>query len=126
MDCSEFSSCLSAFLVPTITIVGMFLGIYNFRLSVKKRNVELFDRRYEFYKKLEKYWLSTGHSAESVSKDPHCDIEDLISFAKESRFLFGNDISEHIISLEGKGHYGSLMFPNSDFSEPFGKYLNFE
>jgi hypothetical protein len=122
----HWTQYVSALLVPSVAVVGIALGVLNYRLSKQKREGELFDRRFEFYLKLQSYWMSSGQIAEREDRDPECHFEDLTVFAIESGFLFGNEISNHIMSLEGKGHYGSAWFPNEDFSKPFDNYLHYK
>jgi len=120
--CTFFTSnwiyILSALLTPTIAVAGVVIAFFQWKTNDLKRQNELFDRRYEFYQRLRKWWLAT--SAPAVNS---FDIEDLIPLAEEADFLFGNDISKHILSFEGKSHTGSPFFPNDDFSLPFRKYL---
>jgi hypothetical protein len=121
MQMSDVPYCvrlLSALLVPTIAIAGIVLGILNHRLARKRRKDELFDRRYEFYRRARDFWLSTANPA-----SPPPDIQDWISVAGEASFLFGRDIAEHLVSLDGKRHDGSPFFPNDDFVRPFRRYL---
>ena len=108
----------SALLAPTIAIVALFLGVLNYRLSARRRRDDLFDRRYRFYQQVRDAWLST---ADPSTRPP--DIEDWIPIAEEASFLFGSDIADHLVSLDGRKHSGSPFFPNDNFVEPFRKYL---
>ena len=118
--CAEKSwvDIFQALLTPTIAIAGVLIGYYQWRNNEYKRQNELFDKRFEFYKKSCDAWLATGNPD---AQSP--DVEDLIPISEEAKFLFGDDIALHILSLEGKSHNGSPFFPNIDFSEPFYKYL---
>jgi hypothetical protein len=115
---------LAAALTPTVAIVGLAVGILNHRLAKKRRDDDLFDRRYEFYKKIRGVWLSTGSGAPPGS-DPTIDTLDLIPLAEEADFLFGDDIPQHIMDLDRKGHHGHPDFPNEEFIKPFRIYLRF-
>jgi hypothetical protein len=119
---NDWINILSALLTPTIAIAGIVLGILNYLHAQRKRKDDLFDRRYEFYKKVRDWWLTTGTGA-PPDQNPFIDPEELIPIAEEARFLFGDDIAQHILSLDESGHSGSSFFPNSDFIEPFEKYL---
>lgn len=110
---------LSACLTPTVAVIGIIIAIIQCRLAFKKRKDDLFDRRYAFYKQIERYWLETSDIA--TGREP--ELEGLVSAAQEAEFLFGNDVRDHILSLEGKRHDGSPYFPNEDFVKPFRKYL---
>ena len=111
----ESIELLSAWLVPIIGIVTIITAFLQIYYTAKKRKDDLFDKRFDFYKRLERYWLSTN------SNGPP-DITDLFPIASEARFLFGKDIERHILSLAGKGSSNS-MFAEDDFTKPFHKYL---
>ncbi len=113
----------SALLTPAVAVAALSLGVINWQLSVRRRKDDLFDRRYAFYKKLSNRWLNTANW-EGTGEDNSMDAEDVISFAIEASFLFGDDIVRHIMSLEQKEHSGSQLFPNQDFVKPFERYLN--
>ena len=118
MELPACVSTLSALLTPMIAIAAIVLGIFNHWLAVRRRRDELFDRRYEFYRRVRDFWLSTADPAV-----PPPDIQEWISVADEASFLFGRDIVEHLVSLENKRHDGSPFFPNDDFVQPFRRYL---
>jgi len=113
---------LAALLTPMVAIAGTVLAYLNYLHAKRKRKDDLFDRRYAFYMRVRDIWLSSGIGA-GPDEDPDLDIEDLIPIAEEAGFLFGDDIAQHIISLDRQGHSGSPFFPNSDFTQPFEKYL---
>ena len=112
----EYINYISACLAPTIAILGIFITICQYNLSLTKRKDDLFDRRYAFYQKIRDKWLSTFD-------DREMDCEELIPYAEEAEFIFGSDISKHILSLSDKNHNGSPFFPEEDFIKPFRKYL---
>jgi hypothetical protein len=107
-----------------VAVAGIALATLSYLHARRVRKDALFDRRYAFYLGVRKMWLSTGTGAPS-GEDPAVYQEDLIPIAEEAGLLFGEDIAQHILSLEGPGHTGSPFFPNSDFTEPFEKYLRF-
>lgn len=110
---------LSALLTPMIAIAGIAIGVLNYLHARRKRKDDLFDRRYEFYKGVRDWWLKTADLSA-----PPIDFEEALAIADEARLLFGEDIAKHILSLVGPGrHPGSPFFPDSDFIEPFVKYL---
>lgn len=111
---------LSAILTPIVAIGGLVIAVLNYRHAHRKRKDDLFDRRYEFYRRLRDWWLRTAEPDQ-----PLVDAEDVIPIAEEARLLFGEDIAQHILSLAGKAHSGSPFFPNDDFTRPFDKYLRF-
>lgn len=104
-----------------IGIIGTIFTYKNYQLNERRRKDELFDRRFAFYKRLCKIWLSTA-----VDDEPELELENLLCIIDEARFLFDEDIVNHILALEGKYHTGHPSFPNDDFVKPFNKYLHFE
>lgn len=111
---------MEIYLTVVTTIVGV-LGVFftwiQIHLAKLKRKDDLFNLRYEFYKNVSEIWTSTCNSETTP-----LDIVDLIPIAEKARFLFGEDISQHIISLERKTATNPF-FPDEDFSKPFYKYL---
>lgn len=108
---------LSAWLAPILAIVVITTSIMQYILAAKKRKDDLFDKRYNFYKKAEKVWLSSFNE-----DNPPMDIIDLLPLASEATFLFGKEVSKHIISFEGK-KCTHPWFADDDFAKPFYKYL---
>lgn len=114
----DWIDIFQALLTPVIAIGGLGVAIFQWRTNEKKRQNDLFDRRYALYQRIEKWWLATADS-----DAPPPDIEDLVPVAQEVEFLFDKNLAKHIISLEGKRHTGSPFFPNEDFFKPFRRYL---
>ena len=108
-------------LLPIATIFIALLGVVftfqQFRLAKKKRKDDLFKLRYAFYRKLSNNWVKTHNR-----NNPTWDRVDLFPISEEANFLFGEDISAHILSLEHKRASHGL-FPDDNFSGPFQKYL---
>lgn len=111
---------MELYLTVVTTIVGI-LGVFftwiQIHLAKLKRKDDLFNLRYEFYESTSQMWISTCNL-----EIPELDIVDLIPIAEKASFLFGKDISKHILSLENK-RAGNPFFPDEDFSKPFFKYL---
>jgi hypothetical protein len=110
---------LTALLTPCVAIFSLLLSFHNHQLAKKRRKDELFDRRYSFYKKFLSYW-------ETTYEDGPLDIDDLQPIAQQAEFLFGKDISEHILSFENKSCNAPEFLPSKDFYEPFVKYLKLD
>lgn len=124
--CKNTINILSAMLTPMVALVGIYLGFMNYELLCKRRKDDLFDRRYKFLKDFEKLWKTTGSESNGATR-PHLDWDDLEPWVQEARFLFGNDIAQHIKSYEGRSYEGGLHWvPDTELSKPFGKYLCFE
>lgn len=115
----------AAILSPVVAVAGLGFALGNFQLAKRRRNDELFDRRYEFYQRLRSMWLRTGRAA-PPGHDPEVYTEDLIPIAEEARFLFGEEIADHVLGLVGKGHQGHPDFPDEWFVKPFRPYLSLE
>jgi len=118
MEKASFITSLQAWSTLALTIAGLLFAGLQCWLAFKRRKDDLFDRRYAFYLKIRAAWLSTQDESQASA-----DIEDLIPLAEEAGFIFGPDISKHIMSLENARHDGSQFFPNDDFIKPFEKYL---
>ncbi|MDP9955096.1 hypothetical protein J2X97_000733 [Epilithonimonas hungarica] len=50
---------LAASLAPLVAVIGIFIGIKNYQLALRKRKDNLFDKRYEFLKDFETLWKTT-------------------------------------------------------------------
>jgi hypothetical protein len=81
---------MSAFLTPTIAIAAAVIGYVQWKTNDETRKNDLFDRRYQCYKEDEEK-SSFG-----------LQVEDLVPVASEAKFLFGDGIVKHIMSLQGK------------------------
>jgi hypothetical protein len=120
----DWIEILSALLTPTIAVVGIVFTWLTYRLGARKRKDELFDRRYDFYKKVEQRWRSTGIGSEP-NQYPKWEWDDIEPWAHEATFLFGSDIAKHLRSYADKGFEGVPWVPDDKFSKPFEKYLKF-
>ncbi len=106
-----------AIVTAIVGTLGIIFTWLQFRLARKKRKDDLFNLRYEFYRSVSNIWISTYDEGNAP-----LDITDLIPLSEKAEFLFGKEISKHILSLENKRAMHSL-FPDDDFSNPFRKYL---
>lgn len=104
---------LSALLTPTIAIAGGIIAWLQWQTNERKRTQELFDRRYEFYKRaLGAY--EEFHSDKNGSTEPW----EFDYFYTEAGFLFGDDIVDHLKNF-GSNPKRNLAW----FARPFSKYL---
>jgi hypothetical protein len=107
-----FSLCLA--------ILTVAISILQWSNNAWKRKNALFDRRYDFFIKVQSWWISVNtHPTEQYDIDD----EDLIPFAIEAEFLFGKDIMNHILSLNKMPFSGTSWFASDNFIDPFRKYL---
>jgi hypothetical protein len=117
---------LAAALTPVVAIIGIILGLKTYKLGIRKRKDDLFDRRYKFLKDFEKLWKTTGSESRGATR--MClEWDDIEAYAQEAHFLFGKDIAEHLRSYEGKSYDQVFPWvPDSYLAKPFNKYLCFE
>jgi len=106
-----------AIVTTIVAVLGLVFTGLQFWIARKKRKDDLFNLRYEFYWNVSKLWLKTSNR-----ENPELDIADLIPIAEKANFLFGKEISKHVLSLEDKRASNDL-FPDDDFSRPFERYL---
>lgn len=116
----------AACLTPTVALIGIFIGTKTYKLALRKRKDELFDRRYQFLKDFEKLWKTTGLESEGATR-MYLEWDDIAPFAQEAYYLFGKDIANHLKSYEGKSFDQHFPWvPDSELAKPFVKYLCFE
>lgn len=122
-DWEDLLPIASFLLSLSVAITGICLGKSNYRLALKRRKDDLFDRRYKFMKDFERLWKTTGD--EKLGGTRSClEWDDLLPWAQEAEYLFGKDIYDHIMSYEGKGYDQQLPWvPDPELSKPFHKYL---
>lgn len=117
---------LAACLTPTVAVIGIFIGVKNYKLAIRKRKDDLFDRRYKFLKDFEQLWKSTGSESDGATIS-ELEWDDIEPWAQEAYYLFGKDIAKHLRSYEGKSFDGQFSWiPDSELAKPFNKYLCFE
>lgn len=116
----EIIDYLSAWLGPIVAVSTVYMHFSQRYTARMKRKDELFDKRYEFYKKIESKWLETYYDS-----TPEWEVVDLIPVANEASFLFGKDIMDHIIGLAEK-RCSTPFFVDDHFIKPFNKYLRHE
>ncbi|WP_270087236.1 hypothetical protein [Sphingobacterium sp. SYP-B4668] len=125
-DLKDIVSLFAASLSPIVAIIAIYIGVKNYKLAKRKRNDDLFDRRYKFLKDFEKAWKTTGPESMGAEK-PHLEWDELEAFAQEAYYLFGKDIADHIRSYEGKSYGRHFSWvPDLELAKPFNKYLCFE
>lgn len=125
MSCEkDIVDIIAALATPIIALCVAIITFGNYRLAKRKRKDDLFDRRYKFYKAVERAWRNTGSGEPNIQ--PWWDWDDIEPWAHEAGFLFGPDISNHLRSYTDKGFEGISWLPDPDFAAPFEKYLSFE
>lgn len=92
---------LSACLTPTVAFAGIYIASKNYKLSLRRRKDELFDKRYKLLRDFESLWKTTGPE-DKGGKIMFLEWDDIEPYAQEAYFLFGKDIADHLKSYEGK------------------------
>ena len=95
----QFIEILSAFLTPTLAVIGAIILVLQYYLSRLKWKLDLYDKRYPFYRAALEY-------IEHVCA--HNDINDQVisnfrNISKYHDLLFGNDITEYLDLLYKRG-----------------------
>lgn len=122
----DIITILSAVLTPLLATVTITSHILNYRLAKKRRNDDLFNRRYQFVIAFEKLWRTTGNEKDGATQ-MMLEWDDLAPFIDEAEYLFGNDIVKHIKSYENKSCNDRMTWvPDTKLRKPFRKYLKFK
>ncbi len=106
-----------AIITAIVGTLGIIFTCLQFILARNKRKDDLFNLRYEFYRSVSNIWIASYDKGNAP-----LDITDLMPISEKAEFLFGKEVSKHILSLENKRATHDL-FPDDDFSKPFRKYL---
>jgi hypothetical protein len=85
-------------------LLASYFAWLNLENSRLKRRDELFDKRYQYYTAIRNYYLQNCDEWYYSSNEDIDELElgrplEVVGFANEARFLFGDDIYEHIMSL---------------------------
>jgi len=83
---------LSALLVPTIAVIGAFIGWQQWRTNQARLKNELFDRRYQHFCVVRDF---IGSIIASGRSEPHEQQKYLVG-TRGMRFLFDQEIAEHM------------------------------
>lgn len=103
-----------------ILLFGTIISILQWKNNVWNRKNALFDRRYNFYKELESWWIRWNFNTD---QQRDLEPEDVIPFAIEAEFLFGADIANHIYSFLENNYGCTPWYGGDEFVKPFKKYL---
>jgi len=108
----------TALLTPTIAIAVALLTYYQWRTEESKRKQDLFDKRYDFFKRM---WALYSSHMERPNEYAPLEMIDLLDYVHEAEFLFGKDILEHLLLIPEKQKKAVLDY--DWFSQPFKKYI---
>lgn len=109
--------CLQDLITIIVSIATFVVAFSQFVIARKKRRDDLFILRYNFYKRICKYWVSTNDRERDSAK-----YDELMYFSEEASFLFGDDVKKHINDQENKRN-SNPEFVDECFTKPFIKYL---
>lgn len=93
MNCDpNWTTYLSALLVPTITILGFFIAHRQWRTAQNKLKLDLFERRFSVYdtaRKLIGSIMGSGRAADA-------EVMRFLFGTREAKWLLNNDIAEYL------------------------------
>lgn len=109
----EWVQVLSALLTPTIAVGGGIIAWFQWRTNETKRRQDLFDRRFEFYKR-----AVAGYEELWSDRNGTTTAYEWKYFQVEAGFLFGPDVVEHLKTMD-RGKALDLEW----FTLPFRRYM---
>lgn len=115
---------LQALAIPAIALGGLILAGLSWRTAERKRKNDLFDRRYEFYRRAERAYL-VCHQTGGIH-DTLGDPDTFTRLAEEARFLFGLQIARHVFESETWRDVPDQVkhgIADERFVKPFDRYL---
>lgn len=106
-----------ALLTPTIAVVGIVIGILQWKINQKRLQHELFERRIKLYEKI------TMHIANGITHGAFDNNEEIqfLRDTKHARFIFDKDIADFMDEIYKKSV--GLSFLNSRTEQLSGKEL---
>jgi hypothetical protein len=99
----DWIDAFEALATPTIAALAAWFAWLAYRLEKKRRQDELFDRRYAFYQDFKEFWLSTGEGAPDGRP---VDRLEILEWSDKARLLFDDTVADMISSLPEDGHVG--------------------
>lgn len=110
---------LQALLTPAIALAVAAIAFFQWRTAERKRRQDLFDKRFEYFKRAQSWYKEVMLSDRSPGYGSH-EIRD---FAIEAEFLFGLDIGAHMREVAKGAGSGTNQYSFDWFAGPFKKYL---
>ena len=130
MENPSFVIILSAWLTPVVAIFGIWFTWRQYSLDQKKRKDELFDRRWDFYRRAKTEFIDNfcdfyeGKDLKAAKKIVKNWID---HYADEAYFLFGPEIEKHVRAsvkdVINRTGNNQIEDPAATFRKPFEKYL---
>lgn len=104
---------------PIIACFAVYFTRSQSRTDEARRKQELFELRYSFYQKVRSTYMSIAQTKQPV------DETDFFDLSEEASFLFGDDVSRHIIDIANHKIPEQVYHGIIDdwFVKPFKKYL---
>ncbi len=111
---------------PSVALLAAYFTWKNYQLTRAKRQDELFDKRFQLYRKIiDLYNGPDQRSFENTEKpSDNEDREDAIRDLKyEALFVFGRDIHDHCVRLADRVHDDRNDF--TDGFDPYAPFVNY-
>lgn len=113
----DWVDLVAAFATPSIATLAAYFAYIAYRLERMRREDALFDRRFEWWRWFEQFWLQTGEGA-PPGADPSADKADLLPWINEAELLFGPREAKVLEKL-GDGHEGGGRVIEPHIGKPF-------
>lgn len=112
---------IAAFAPVIISLGVAYIAFQQWRTAEKKRRQDLFDKRYDFYRRI---WQTYERQIMHPNSYPPLDEIDILDLVHEAEFLFGSDIVKHLFEMPRNVEKQCIDY--DWFSKPFQKYLALE
>ena len=121
-DGKDWVEVFQALSVPAIAFAGVCIAATNLWLGFRKRRDDLFDRRYDFFRRAVRAWEAAAKSQHETGENVP-DWEYRAALANEALFLFGPRLAEHLNNYTKPFDHHVPQLPNEDFVKPFDPYM---
>jgi hypothetical protein len=110
---------VNALAIPLVALAAALIGLLQWRTAERKRRQDLFDKRYDNFKRAQQFYEECMLSDRG---DSHGSFE-MRDFATEAEFLFGPDVGAHMRDVVKNVCSGTHQYDFVWFTSPFKKYL---
>lgn len=116
-DADSWVKIINLFATPAIAAAVAGISWMNWRTAERKRQQDLFDKRYDFYLRMKKIY------EDFVFNEVDADYDDIDRWRTEAKFLFGQQLADHVASIPEYVEKHPGCHHLRWFSEPFDRYL---